>query len=160
MWQQYGSLGGQQVKRCIPTQHSNADVKKSIFLMLSSHLNSENFPKKWPTYLSNVLVQPLLWSELFKKKSSFFSHIRGMDGLLVDLLDPSHTPSPTIRHTNTITHCSCLEVETLTQAPYSIIEIYCVVRRFRSSLWAGRKMCHRIYNHQILNTHTMIIFWL
>lgn len=31
MWQQYGSLGEQQMKRCIPTQHSSADVKKASF---------------------------------------------------------------------------------------------------------------------------------
>lgn len=91
--------------------------KKTFFLMFSSRLNSKNFPKM-TTYLSSVLVQPGYGQNCVQENSSF-SHMRGA----ADLLDPSHTPSPTIRHKNTITHCSCVEVETLTQAPYSIIEI-------------------------------------
>lgn len=37
-------------------------------IVLSSHLSGENFQQR-PTHLSGVLVQPLLWSELFAKKN-------------------------------------------------------------------------------------------
>lgn len=89
------------------TLHSYRGLKcrceKSI-IVLSSHLNSENFQQR-PTFLSGVLVQLLIWSELFAK-NSFFSDMRGTADLSVDLVDLSHTPSPTLRHTNTITQCS------------------------------------------------------
>lgn len=74
------------------------------------------------TFLSNVLVQPG-YGQNCLKEDSFFSRVRGAADLLVCVADPSHTPSPTITHKNTVTHCSCVEVETLTQASYSIIEI-------------------------------------
>lgn len=131
------------------TLHSYTGLKKASFWCCHPIWTVKTFKKKkkyqhiclmwWSnrSYGRNCLQKK-------KKNPSFFSHMRGMAGVLVYLMDPSHTPSPTIRHTNTITHCSCLEVEILTRASYSIIEIYCAVRRLRSSLWAlfltqGRK---------------------